>query len=220
MKKMLSVMVALMMVASLSTALALERDEVIALAQSLVGDAKLIEAELEDGVFELEFRDASAEYDVKISRNGETLEIKTEFYGIRRAAAPTYSLEEARNTALSLYPNTDVLLTLLEQNKGFYSIKVFLRSADALIEVELSADTGTLMEKTVFPMAPSQGIGAHEIAGIIAKWAPGAEITELEMTLDDGRRIYEGEATANGKRYEFEVALDTGDVVQWEQDWD
>ena len=218
MKKMLSVIAVLIMVASLSTALALEKDEALALAQSLVGEAKLTEAELEKGVFEFEFRDASAEYDVKIRNDGEVLEVKTEFFGVKKSAASVYSVEAAQDKARALYPDADVLLALTERDDGFYSIKVFLRSADALIEAEFSADTGETMEITVFPMDSPAGIGADEVPDIIEKWMAGAQLTQLELAVDDGRRVYDGEATADGKRFEFELELETGNIVKWERD--
>lgn len=42
---------------------------------------------------------------------------------------------------------------------------------------------------------------------------------QVEYDRDDGRRIYEVEWDADGMEYSYEVDADTGDILQYESDW-
>ena len=43
------------------------------------------------------------------------------------------------------------------------------------------------------------------------------QIVDLELDRDNGRLRYEGEATLDGKRYEFEISV-AGEIIEWERD--
>lgn len=65
--------------------------------------------------------------------------------------------------------------------------------------------------------APSL-IGIERVKQIVLSKVPGARILEIELDRDDGRTYYEGEAYANGYKYEFEVDAYTGAIIEWEVD--
>lgn len=50
---------------------------------------------------------------------------------------------------------------------------------------------------------------------------PGAssEDVRIELDVDDGRQIYEGEVYCNRAEHEFEIDAATGDFIQWSVDY-
>ena len=52
--------------------------------------------------------------------------------------------------------------------------------------------------------------------------APTDENVRMKSEFDDGTIKYEGSAIYNGKKYEFEINAETGNITEWESenlDW-
>lgn len=64
---------------------------------------------------------------------------------------------------------------------------------------------------------PEGGMSTVQVVEALKK-AKG-ELQIIDMELDrDGRRLgYEGEASLDGKRYEFKISV-TGEIIEWERD--
>lgn len=48
---------------------------------------------------------------------------------------------------------------------------------------------------------------------------PGIDISEAEIEMEDGKKVYELEGTANGSRYEIEIS-ENGEILEIEEDED
>lgn len=61
-------------------------------------------------------------------------------------------------------------------------------------------------------------IGMEKAKELVVSRAPGAIITALELELDDGRAVYEGEAYTEAYLYDFELDARSGEFRQWEEE--
>lgn len=63
-------------------------------------------------------------------------------------------------------------------------------------------------------------ISLEEAQKIALERVPGAtdRNISIELEMDDGWYIYEGDIEYNGMEYEFEIDADTGNILKWEEE--
>lgn len=102
----------------------------------------------------------------------------------------------------------------------------------SIIEKDPSLKAEDLAQKTVAELnqlaqekhassvntASGEYIGMEKAKELVVSRAPGAIITELELELDDGRAVYEGEAYTEVYLYDFELDARSGEFRQWEEE--
>ncbi len=210
----LTVLLTTLMLCLTVHALAATRDEALTTARQLVGQqAELLESDEDDGVYEFEFRDDAARYDVGIrASDGAVIGFETEYAGVPRAASAVLTEAEAKAKAVALYPDAAVSLALPGREDGGEVYEVFFTTAGAPAELTVNAETGDIQRVTLYPAAAG-AIPADRVLEIVRTRDPGAAVTELELDYDrDGYR-YEGETAET----EFGINALTGDVLEWEK---
>lgn len=65
---------------------------------------------------------------------------------------------------------------------------------------------------------PSLYIGEAAATQILLDKVPGATISEIELSYDDGKAVYEGEMYEGDTVYEFVLDAVTGEIIVWESD--
>lgn len=215
MKRLLPLLVILIL-ALTAGALAASRDESLAIARKQVPEAaQLTESDSDDGIFEFEFRDDSARYDVAVrALDGAVLEVETGFTGIPRAADFLLTADEAAGKAG--ISNADLILPERDDAGAVYEIFV---SKDGVRQtITLNAETAQTIRTETYPAA-SDALTADAIARIVSEKQPGAELTELELEpTDGGRYVYDGEARVDGREFSFEINAANGKFIEWEID--
>lgn len=218
MKKILAALIALTMILTL-TALAATKDEAQTTAQQLAGEqAKLIESDEDSGVYEFEFRDDAARYDVDIlSASGDVLSFETEYSGVPKATQSILTEADAQARVLEQFPTAQIHLTVPEKDDDGCTYEVFFSDGGVLSEATLNAESGELLRLETYPAAQNL-LTADQIPALITAQADGATLAELELSYDDGRYVYDGEATVGNARYSFEFSAADGAVLEWELD--
>ena len=95
--------------------------------------------------------------------------------------------------------------------------------ADVLAELSIN-DLALLAEARnlsgdYFGTADETGyIGTEKAKEIAIAKAGGGEVTSLEMDIDAGRMVYEGELVKDGVEYDFDIDALEGTVIKWEKD--
>lgn len=71
---------------------------------------------------------------------------------------------------------------------------------------------------TADPPVKNSYISAEQVKAIVLAKIPGAQITDLEMDVENGRHVYEAEAVLDGYEYDFKIDPVTGVVIELEKD--
>ena len=96
-------------------------------------------------------------------------------------------------------------------------------------DYEIDAMTGAVVdfdsdiEDYTIPSAPSDSkdyISREKAQKLAQARAPKATLIKLELDVDDGRAVYEGELREGSMEYEFEIDAVTGSFLKWEQERD
>ena len=61
-------------------------------------------------------------------------------------------------------------------------------------------------------------IGTEKAKEIAIEKAGGGEVVSLEMDIENGRMVYEGELVKDGVEYDFDIDALDGTVIKWEKD--
>ena len=148
--------------------------------------------------------------------------------------------EAALKAADIVAADADISATTLSEVAGVACYKVEFTSGEYAYAYTINAETGAVMEmssqeqnaqasgtqtKTTDPAAPAPaqnatGTGtvdeaaaqkiALEHAGVKAA---DATITKSKLDYEDRRQVYEIEWYAGGKKYDYEIAVDTGEIL-------
>ena len=206
MKKILMTMLLAALVVT-PTALADTKDDALNAAQALAGEtATLRESDMDDGVYEFEFR------------TGSILKMETEYVGVQRAGQATLDETQAKEAAQAILSETAAVdYALLETDDGSYEWKLFYSDNGDLGLLTLQAGTGEVLSQEVY-YAPDALTASDAVAALES--AKGAvQIQELDMDLNDALALnYDGKATLDGTVYEFELRGQDGQVMEWERD--
>lgn len=63
-------------------------------------------------------------------------------------------------------------------------------------------------------------IGTEKAKQIATEKAGGGEIRKIELDVEDGVMVYEGELVKDGVEYDFDIHATTGEILKWEKDTD
>lgn len=118
----------------------------------------------------------------------------------------------------------------ISQGKAYWVQQ--LTSADST----LSADTlAGLSINDLALLAEARGIGQNSYTGtadesgyigtekatqIATEKAGGGEVRKIELDVEDGVMVYEGDLYKDGVEYEFDIHATTGEILKWKQDND
>lgn len=176
--------------------------------------AQLVDMEMDDGLRVYEYRDGNTRYDV--SMRGETL-LMLETTNPAGDAVSAQTDEALVAELLKLLPDAAVDGVYHVKDDGRQRRVAFLRKGGDVYEVVTEADSAKVVRMT-------QIFGAGEIASLPDAWrsvqdAKGAAaVTDVELEFDDGRLVYQGDASLNGRKFEFEILAENGKLLQWEND--
>lgn len=197
-----------------------EEDAALQAARTMVpASAVLTERETEAGLTELEFRDGALRWDIVLDAANQPVLYQmedTDVKGSAEAALDASAAEAAVLAGLHEEPGAYVSFTLLEKDDGLYRWKVFARSGEDCLVYELNAQDGGVMEterffgaSVVTPETMMEAIRAQK--GEIV-------LTELDLELDKGRLVFEGQAMLDNVRYAFEALAADGSLIEWKKE--
>ena len=114
-----------------------------------------------------------------------------------------------------------------DDGRMFYEVEFYSGSRE--YDYEIDALTGAVVdfdsdiEDYTIPSAPSDSkdyISREKAQKLAQDKAPKATLIQLELDVDDGRAVYEGELREGSMEYEFEIDAVTGSFLKWEQERD
>lgn len=155
-------------------------------------------------VYEIDFDAGETEYNYDIAaKNGEILSAET----------------EKRDSFANVQPNAEPA----PQTQKESGSQEQQNTADSQTDTALSQAT-----ENTQPQTPVQG-NSHNIQTAISQEeaqkaalarVPGAELKDLymELEIDDGQYIYEGDIVYQQTEYEFEIDANTGDFLKWSEE--
>lgn len=231
-----------------SSTVKLNEDAVKKIVTDEIPDAKNIYIKLDndDNLKKYEIKFSTDKYtgSMEINPNtGAILERKFKFTdNIDINNTSTISTDRIKEIALAKVPNSIITDIDLERagNRYTYEIEMYKDGyeydliIDAQTEEELYfnsyADSWDDKHKlhwnyeqySDFNTQPesSQNITLEKAKEIALAKVPDAKIKKLELDIDDGRAIYEGEMYKGNYEYEFEIDASTGKIIKWEQEYD
>ena len=197
-----------------------EEDAALQAARTLVpASAALTERETEDGLTEMEFHDGTQRWDVVLDAANQPVLYQVEdkdAKGSAEVVLDASAVETAVLASLHEEPGAYVSFTLLEKDDGLYRWKVFARSGEDCLVYELNAQDGGVMEterffgaSVVTPETMMEAIRAQK--GEIV-------LTELDLELDQGRLVFEGQAMLDNTCYEFKALALDGSLLEWKKE--
>ncbi|MBS6448121.1 MAG: PepSY domain-containing protein [Clostridiales bacterium] len=198
-------------------------------------EAKLDE---DDGaaVYEIEFRTADTEYDYEIDaltgeirkRKQEAIEQKSDIPEDQQLIG----LEAAKNKALAdagvSAANATFIKAKLDYDDGAPVYELEFLTVNAEYEYKIHAATGAVLEKeseAIKNADPSKSYIGIEKAKKAALSHAGLSVSDVrfskaKLDKDDGMMVYEVEFLANGMEYEYTVDAYTGEILEYEAEWD
>ena len=91
-------------------------------------------------------------------------------------------------------------------------------------DYDIDGKTGAVRSKDMeieddFQTAVATGFSKEEAIEALLIMVPGAaeENIHMELDMEDGMNVFEGEVILGGKEYEFKISADTGEVISWEE---
>ncbi|MDY4138023.1 MAG: hypothetical protein SOY30_01555 [Eubacteriales bacterium] len=197
-----------------------EEDAALQAARTMVpASAALTERETEDGLTEFAFQEGTQRWDVVLDAANQPVKYQVEYTDVKGSAEAVLDASAAGDIALATLqdePGAYVAFTLLEKDDGLYRWKVFVRSGGDWLVYERNALDGAVMETERYFGAAA--VTPEEAVETIRAQKSDIVLTELNMTLDKGRLVYEGQAELGGVRYEFEVLAADGSLLEWKKD--
>lgn len=96
-------------------------------------------------------------------------------------------------------------------------------SADTLAELSINdlalLAEGRGLKNEVMGTADESGyIGAEKAESIAVEKAGGGTLTSIELDVEDGVMVYEGELVKDGVEYEFDINAQTGEILKWKSE--
>lgn len=190
--------------------------------------------------YDVEFWKDYTEYDYDIdATTGEILSFDYDIEGYAVNSTPQSNndigADKAKSVALShagvaesdtvfIYANLDY-----EHGRRVYDVEFF--SGTKEYDYEIDAATGDILSydfdvEWYTPRNVSAGnsgnyIGEAKVKEIVQQRAGvNGTFRELKMDYDDGWVVYEGEMRDGWTEYEFEIDAVTGNIIEWDVDWD
>ena len=114
----------------------------------------------------------------------------------------------------------------LDRDDGRAVYEVEFYSGSREYDYEINAVTGAVadfdsdIEDYTIPSDSKDYISREKAQKLAQAKAPKATLIKLELDVDDGRAVYEGELQDGSLEYEFEIDAVTGSFLKWEQERD
>lgn len=222
-KTMTMILVAAMLMLSAS-AFALSDAQVEKTARAYVpAQAELTKIRMDDGLYEADFVDRSSgiAYDVKVDpQTGKAVRFEMDSPDRMSALTTTLTQAQVKEAVQKAYPGATIARYDERIDDGWHEIEVFFHADGVYGTLELNAETGAVLDVDVYFGSYTDGSVLTQDAAIAALTSlkPGAEIVKIELDEDDGRSIWEGDASLDGKHYEFELDAVSGTLIEWERD--
>ena len=187
-------------------------------------------------VYEVEFYSGSREYDYEIDAlTGAVVDFDSDIedYTTPSDSADLIGKDRAKELALKHAglsgKEVSFVRVELDRDDGrmFYEVEFYSGSRE--YDYEIDALTGAVVdfdsdiEDYTIPSAPSDSkdyISREKAQKLAQDKAPKATLIQLELDVDDGRAVYEGELREGSMEYEFEIDAITGSFLKWEQERD
>lgn len=125
-------------------------------------------------------------------------------------------LERALSALQAHTPGVSVNYAVRERDDGRYEWDLFFTHNGQLGQAEVRESDFSVRRVRLYDR-PADGLTAEEAMAALAREKGAVTIVDLELERDDGRTVYEGEATLDGRRYEFEMTV-SGRILEWERD--
>lgn len=221
MKKRIAALLTLAML-TMPAALAATEEEARSAAQELVGtEATLLESERDDGFYEFEFKDADCRYEVIVNaESGQVFKLEKSYPAVKKSAGVVLDEAAARTAAAAVAAEELQSYALLEQEGDNSEWKIFYNDGTTFGMCDIQAETGEIRSVEIYYNLPEGLLDASRAEELLTDAWGDVAVDELEMDFDaehDSYR-YEGKATHDGKRYEFEISALTGEILEWERD--
>ena len=214
-KTFVTVLLAVLLVAAVSLAEDLLLDAAWAMLTEV---AKLVERDMDDGVYEYDFRSDAAQYEVVMTADGAPLLLKTAYTGVKGSESAVLDEAAAVSAALAhAGEGASADLALLTRSDKRYLWTVFVVNGADVLEYEINAGTGEIREVEVYYGA-SGGVLPSALLAKLKADKGDITLTDMDLELDDGRLVCTGEATLGSARYEFEALASDGSIWEWERD--
>ncbi len=183
------------------------------------------ELDFENGkyVYEVELLVNTIEYEYEIDAKQGTIlkkEVKKENQNIN---PPTISLEKAKEIALEkagVDKNSSDLLFTKEKQEEIYEIEFIYR--DTKYEYEIGLSGQILKEEKEIKSQTNTNVSLEQAKTIVFNHADiplsASNISFLKekQDMEDGRLVYEIEFLYQGKKYDYEVDANTGEILEYE----
>ena len=111
-----------------------------------------------------------------------------------------------------------------DDGRAGYEVEFYAGSRE--YDYEVNAVTGAVVdfdsdiEDYTIPSDSEDYISREKAQKLAQAKAPKATLIKLELDVDDGRAVYEGELREGSTEYEFEIDAVTGSFLKWEQERD
>jgi len=136
------------------------------------------------------------------------------------AALPETEYAAERQQAIAALqartPDAAVDYAVRERDDGRYEWHLFFTLGNQIGECEVIEEGFQIQHTTLYDL-PEGGLKASEAMAALVQQKGELVIVDLELDRENGRICFEGEATLNDRRYEFEVSAQ-GDIIEWERD--
>lgn len=187
--------------------------------------------------------DQTAEYDLTTDESGKLLALSYDLSSDEGGASSKLTESEAKASVLALYPDAAIQSAVLEKEDQRYAYEITFTTAQWNGMMLVNAETGAVMEYEVLAQSlfdaqsgatskeksdassgatgkgkAGSGKESADVAEILSARHPGATVLECELDDDDGVRVYEGDAKLDGKKYEFKINAQTGELIKWKLD--
>ena len=124
--------------------------------------------------------------------------------------------QQAIDALLAQNPGAVVDYAVRERDDGRYEWDLFFTLNGQLGECEVREE-GFEVRRTVLYDKPADALTASEALAALVQAKGDVVVIDLELDREGSRLVYEGEATLNGKYYEFELNAN-GSIIEWERD--
>jgi len=125
-------------------------------------------------------------------------------------------LRQALSALEANTPGAVLNYAVREKDDGRWEWDLFFTLGGQLGQAEIRESDYSVRKVRLYDR-PEGGLNAADAMAALAKAKGAMEIVDLELERDDGSLRYEGEATLDGKRYEFEMKVN-GSIIEWERD--
>ena len=155
----------------------------------------------------------------------------------------TITEAEAKELIAKKVPGAEIIKFKLEKDDGILQYDATLVKDNMEYDIDVDANTGKILsfEKEVYDEedkledqaiskdsnkdentteTKNNYISTEEAKKIMKNKAPEATLVDFEFDMDDGRAEYEGELVGNNVEYEIVLDAITGDVIEFEKDYD